>query len=257
MKKNYQDRIDNYLLHRMSDEERITFENEVKNDKDFQEQMSFTEDVQQILKSRNEKLAKMEEWQADYEWEEEQNSTAIEFRATGSGYDNFSTQSMDEFRSSPRSSGRKFIIFASGIAAIFVVGFFLIQNLYFVKSTDGYMPSPRMSDVTFRAGADNSDIELLLNQKKYYEALDMIEDKGLALKYDSLEIVKDITIDGAQKEYDLQIFKDKQDKLKWLKAHALLGLHHKEDALLLLDELRNTEGYYQMSADSLYNHIEK
>ena len=231
MKIDYQDRIDEYLLHRMSDEERMAFENEVNDDKELQEQLSYTEDVQQVLKSRNEKLAKMKEWQDDYEW--------------------------SETSSKPRSSSRKVLYWISGIAALFVVGFFLVQNLYVAKCPLEYMASSGMSDVTFRAGADNSDIEQLLSQEKYDEALDMIEERCLALKDDSLELVQDMTIDDERKEYDLQIVKDKQNELKWLKAHALLGLHLEKSALLLLDELRNTEGYYQMSADSLYNQIVK
>lgn len=231
MKIDYQDRIDEYLLHRMSDEERMAFENEVNGDKELQEQLSYTEDVQQVLKSRNEKIAKMEEWQDDYEW--------------------------SETSSKPRSSSRKVLYWISSIAAMFVIGFFLIQNIYVAKSPVEYMASSGMSGVTFRAGADNSDIEQLLSQEKYGEALYMIEEKCLALKDDSLELVQDITIDDERKEYDLQIVKDKQNELKWLKVHALLELHYNEGALLLLDELRNTEGYYQMSADSLYNQMLK
>ncbi len=67
MKIDYQDRIDEYLLHRMSEEERLAFEKEVNSDKELQEQLSFTEDIQQVLKSRNEKLTKMAEWQNDYD----------------------------------------------------------------------------------------------------------------------------------------------------------------------------------------------
>ena len=229
MKIDYQDRIDEYLMNRMSYEERMVFENEVNSNKELQEQLSFTEDVQQVLNSRNEKLAKMEEWQDDYEWE--------------------------ETRSKPLSSGRKFFYWISGIAALIVVGFFLVQNLYVTKRHDN-MTFLRRNDVTFRAGSDNSDIELLLSQKKYDEALDLIEEKELAIKNDSLELMQDVTINDERKEYDLQIVKDKQDELKWLKAHALLGLHRKGDAMLLLNKLRNTEGYYKLSADSLYNHIE-
>lgn len=258
MKIEYQDRIDEYLLHRMTDEERIAFENEVNSDKELQEQLSFTEDVRQSLSSRNEKLAKMKEWQDDYDWEEGNRVLAAEkYRATGSGYNNCPAQTVDETRSMPRSSGRKLLYWISGIAAMLVVGFFLIQNLYVANSPNEYMPSPRMNDMRLRAGGDNSDIELILSQKKYNEALEMIEETCLALKDDSLELVQDVTIDAKRKEYDLQIVKVKQDELKWLKAHALLGLHNKEAALLLLDGLRNEEGYYQTAADSLYNHITK
>ena len=63
MKIGIQDRIDNYLMHRMSDEERLAFESEVKKNIELQEQLSFTEIVRQALNSRNDKLAKMREWE--------------------------------------------------------------------------------------------------------------------------------------------------------------------------------------------------
>lgn len=259
MKIEFQDKIDDYLLDRMSDEERKSFESDTAEDAELKEQLQFTETVQQATKSRNEKLAAMEEWKDDYVWEDERvaAASAAEYRPTGSGYEYCPAPTMESRRVGSSSPFKKIFYWASGIAAVFVVGFFLIQNLYVANSPNEYMPSPRMNDMTIRAGSDNSEIELLLSQKKYEDALDLIEEKCLAFKEDSLEIVQNITIDGERKEYDLQIVKDKQDELKLLKAHALLGLHNKEAALLLLDELRNTEGYYQMSADSLYNLIEK
>lgn len=259
MKIDFQDRIDDYLLDRMSDEERNRFESDVAGDAELKEQLQFTETVLQATKSRNEKLAAMKEWKDDYVWEDEREvaASATEYRATGSGYNYCPAQTMEESSSMPRSSGRRIFYWISGIAAVFVVGFFLIQNLYVANSPNEYMPSPRMNDMTLRAGADNSDIELLLSQKKYDVALDLIEEKYLAVQDDSLDIVQDESIDAEQKEYDMQIVKDKQDELKWLKAHALLGLSQHETALRILVELRNEEGYYQMAADSLYKRILK
>lgn len=260
MKIEFQDRIDDYLLDRMSDEERKSFESDTAEDAELKEQLQFTETVQQATKSRNEKLAAMEEWKDDYVWEDERvaAASAAEYRPTGSGYNYCPAPTMKESRSMPRSSGRRIFYWISGIAAVFVVGFFLIQNLYVDNSpNENCMPSPRMNDMTIRAGSDNSEIELLLSQKKYEDALDLIEEKYLAVKDDSLDIVQDETMDAERKEYDMQIFKDKQDELKWLKAHALLGLSQQETALRILDELRNEEGYYQMAADSLYNHVKK
>ena len=259
MKIDFQDRIDDYLLARMSDEERKRFETDAAEDAELKEQLQFTETVQQATKSRNEKLAAMEEWKDDYVWEDERvvAASAAECRPTGSGYNYCPAPTMEESRSMPRSSGRRIFYWISGIAAVFVVGFFLIQNLYVANSPVEYMPSPSMNDMTLRAGSDNAEIELLLSQKKYEDALDLIEEKYLAVQDDSLDIVQDATMDAERKEYDMQIVKDKQDELKWLKAHALLGLSQQETALRILDELRNEEGYYQMAADSLYNHIKK
>ena len=76
MKIEYQDHIDDYLLGRMSDEDSKVFEQELKNDDELREQMEFTKDVQTATKSRNEKLAKMREWEDDYEWEDDRRGNA-------------------------------------------------------------------------------------------------------------------------------------------------------------------------------------
>ena len=259
MKIEFQDRIDDYLLDRMSDEERKSFESDTAEDAELKEQLQFTETVQQATKSRNEKLAAMEEWKDDYVWEDERvaAASAAEYRPTGSGYEYCPAPTMESRRVGSSSPFKKIFYWASGIAAVFVVGFFLIQNLYVANSPVEYMPSPRMNDMTIRAGSDYSEIELLLSQKKYEDALDLIEEKYLAVQDDSLDIVQDATIDAERKEYDMQIVKDKQDELKWLQVHALLGLNQRSDALLLLEEIRRTEGRYKMVADSLYNYIKR
>ena len=259
MKIEFQDRIDDYLLDRMSDEERKSFESDAAEDAELEEQLKFTEIVIRATKSRNEKLAAMAEWKDDYAWED------------------------GRVAASPASSAspvRRIFYWVSGIAAVFVVGFFLIQNLSVGESNSlGNSQSPGVDGVALRDGSDNSYIKLLLMQGNYKEALELIEEEYLAVKEDSLEIVHDLvsilcqsalavkedsleivhdgSIDAEQKEYDMQIVKDKQDELKWLKAHALLGLSQQETALRILDELRKEEGYYQMAADSLYNNIKK
>ena len=49
MKKSYQDKIDDYLLDRMTEEERRAFENDIENDMELREQIKFTEMVQKAL----------------------------------------------------------------------------------------------------------------------------------------------------------------------------------------------------------------
>ena len=257
MKIEFQDRIDDYLLDRMSEEERKSFELDVAGNTELKEQLQFTETVQQAIKSRNEKLAAMEEWKDDYVWKEDRDvaASANEYRATGSGYDYRPAPTMESRRVGTSSPFKKILYWASGLAAVFVVGFFLIQNLYVVNSPNEYMSSSGMNDMTLRAGSDNSDIEQLLSQKKYEDALELIEEKYLSVQEDSLDIVQDETIDAERKEYDMLSVKYKQDELKWLKAHALLGMSQIEAALRVLDELRSEGGYYQMLADSMYNQL--
>ena len=56
MRKAYQDRIDDYLLDRMTKEERHAFEKEIENNDELQEQLEFTEKVQRAIKSKDEKM---------------------------------------------------------------------------------------------------------------------------------------------------------------------------------------------------------
>lgn len=254
MKIDYQDRIDEYLLNRMTDEERSTFEQDVNHDEELKNQLSFTKDVQQIVIRRNVMLAKMKQWEEE-DMLEGDDAEVAEYRATGSGYNYCPAPSREEKRPIAHSLDRRVIYWLSGIAAVFVVGFFLFQNLYVTDTADDYFSSMQMSEVTLRAGSDNSELKLLLNQKNYEEALRRIEDKCSTLKNDSIELAQDLTKDDEQKEYDFMIIKDKQDELKWLKAYAYLCMNQKDMALKVLNELRSTEGYYQMSADSLYQQL--
>ena len=70
MKQEYQDRIDDYLLHRMSDKDKRAFEDELSHDEELREQLEFTKSVSSAIKSRNEKLAAMTKWRGDHHWKE-------------------------------------------------------------------------------------------------------------------------------------------------------------------------------------------
>lgn len=229
-----QDRIDDYLMGRMPDDERKVFEKELAGDKKLKEQLEFTGNLKQALKSRNEKLAAMEEWKTDYIWEEYRRDVA-----------------------SSRPSGRRMLYWFSGVAAVFVAGLFLIRNLYFGNDGSDLLPSPGFDNTVLRAGSDNSDVELLFSQKKYDEALSLIEQKNQVLNKDTLELISNSVMEKEQIEYKLLIYRDQADELKWLKIHALIGLNRLNDALPLLNELRCKEGLYNLAADSIYNNLMK
>ena len=261
MKIDYQDRIDEYLLNRMTDEERSTFEQDVNHDEELLDQLSFTKDVQQIVIRRNEMLDKMLQWEEE-DMLEDGDAEVAEYRATGSGYNYCPAPLREEKRPIAHSSSRRVIYWLSGIAAVFIVGFFAFHEFYVAEQSNSDIFYGKMRDVsfegrstTFRAGSDNSELELMLSQKKYDEALDWINDEYLTLINDSIELAQDLTKDDEQKEYDFMIIKDKQDELKWLKAYTFLCMNQKDMALKVLNELRSTEGYYQMSADSLYKQL--
>lgn len=234
MKFESQDKIDDYLMDRMPDDERMAFEKEVDGDKKIKEQLEFTMNLKQALKSRNEKLAAMERWKNDYIWKEDR-----------------------RLATTSHPTGRRIIYWISGVAAVIVAGLFMIRNHNYGDDSSILLPSSGIDNNVFRAGSDNSDLKLLLSQKKYDEALALIEQKNQELKKDTLELIRNSTIDKDQIEYKLLFYRDQSDELKWLKAQALIGLNRFNDAFPLLNELRNSEGLYKFAADSINNNLLK
>ena len=93
---NFQDRIDEFLLHNdaMSEEDKAQFLKEIEDDVEKREQYEFTKNVKQAMVSRGEKL-----------------------------------KAMTEFQKEMKHSNRKTWLWISSIAAILVVGFFAINPL--------------------------------------------------------------------------------------------------------------------------------
>ena len=93
---NFQDRIDEFLLHNdaMSEEDKAQFLKEIEDDVEKREQYEFTKNVKMAMVSREEKL-----------------------------------KAMTEFQKEMKRSNRKTWLWISSIAAILVVGFFAINPL--------------------------------------------------------------------------------------------------------------------------------
>ena len=99
---NFQDRIDEYLLHSdtMSEEDKAQFLKEIEEDAEKKEQYEFTKNVKQAIVSRGEKLKAMTEFQKEMK----------------SHYH------------------RKTWLWISSIAAVLVIGFFAINPLFVENS---------------------------------------------------------------------------------------------------------------------------
>ena len=102
MDNNFQDRIDEYLLHgdTMSEEDKAQFLKEIEDDVEKREQYEFTKNVKQAMKSRGEKL-----------------------------------KAMTEFQKEMKRSNRKSWLWISSVAAVLVGGFFAINPLLVEKSS--------------------------------------------------------------------------------------------------------------------------
>lgn len=101
MDNNFQDRIDEYLLHgdSLSEEAKAQFLKEIEEDEEKREQYEFTKNVKQAMISRGEKL-----------------------------------KAMTEFQKEMKHSNRKTWLWISSIAAVLVIGFFAINPLFVENS---------------------------------------------------------------------------------------------------------------------------
>ena len=99
---NFQDRIDEYLLHgdTMSEEDKAQFLKEIEEDAEKKEQYEFTKNVKQAMVSRGEKLKAMTEFQKEMK----------------------------------SHHHRKTWLWISSIAAVLVIGFFAINPLFVENS---------------------------------------------------------------------------------------------------------------------------
>ena len=131
MDNNFQDRIDEYLLHEdtMSEEAKVQFLKEIEENTEKKKQYEFTKNVKEALKSRGDKLKAMTEFQKENETQDEKRMTACscpEYR-----------QTEDIKIVGHKSNFRKKLVWFSGIAAVLVVGFFAINPFFVDESTNG------------------------------------------------------------------------------------------------------------------------
>ena len=138
MKKDFQDRIDEYLLDRMSDEEKAQFEAEVSHDESKREQLDFTRNVKGAISSRADKMAKLKMMQRMYDREHQQ--VAASMRATGT--DDCQYTHAPQYVEEKRPS-RRIWWWASGIAAVLVIGLFVVNPFGSdtLQTPSGFSPS--------------------------------------------------------------------------------------------------------------------
>ena len=126
MDNNFQDRIDEYLLHEdtMSEEDKAQFLKEIEEDEEKRELYEFTKNVKQAMISRGEKL-----------------------------------KAMTEFQKEMKRSNRKTWLWISSIAAILVVGFFAINPLLVETSSHDNVRGDENDVFELTAPADSIDTD--------------------------------------------------------------------------------------------------
>ena len=241
MKKEYQDKIDEYLLHRMSDEERKEFEKELDGDKELQEQLEFAEDVQQVMKSRNEKLSKMKGWKNDHIRRDEIKAASA----------------------MKHISGLRITYWLSGIAAIFIVGIFVFTTYRLPVNDSRHDRFSHYSkdNVLFeRANGDNMVAYEPLEEKDDNQTLAMLEKDEEKIRLKLMLLYRDLNSRGESQfaiDEELNVQYDSLLCLKWEKTQVLIRLKRYEEAMMLLDEIRHSNNKYMEKADSLYHLLKK
>ena len=126
MDNNFQDRIDEYLLHgdSLSEEAKAQFLKEIEEDEEKRELYEFTKNVKQAMISRGEKL-----------------------------------KAMTEFQKEMKRSNRKTWLWISSIAAILVVGFFAINPLLVETSSHDNVRGDENDVFDMTAPADSIDTD--------------------------------------------------------------------------------------------------
>ena len=152
MDNNFQDRIDEYLLHgdNMSEEDKAQFLKEIEEDADKKEQYELTKNIKKALKSRGDKLKAMAEFQEEYEAQDEMRIKACscprpEYRVAE-----------DIKIVGHKSNFRKKLVWFSGIAAILVIGFFAIKPLFVYESTNSNVRGEENDVFEMEVPADSS-----------------------------------------------------------------------------------------------------
>ena len=133
MDNNFQDRIDEYLLHgdTMSEEAKAQFLKEIEEDTEKKEQYEFTKNVKEALKSRGDKLKAIAEFQKENETQDEKR-----MRACSCPCPEYK-EAEDVKIVGHKSNFRKKLVWFSGIAAVLVIGFFAINPLFDGESPNG------------------------------------------------------------------------------------------------------------------------
>ena len=131
MNNNFQDRIDEYLLHgdTMSEEAKAQFLKEIEENTEKKKQYEFTKNVKEAMKSRGDKLKAMTEFQKENETQDEKRMRACSCPCLEQ------KEAEDIKIVRHKSNFRKKLVWFSGIAAVLVIGFCAINPLFIEKNS--------------------------------------------------------------------------------------------------------------------------
>ena len=156
---NFQDRIDQYLLHpdTMSEEEKAQFLKEVEEDAEKKRQFELTVNLKAAIKSREEKLQAIRMMQRQHDWESRPAA------AGGVCCGDEPDMKPAPAPQAPKASGRgKWVYWLSGVAAVVAIGFFVIRPTLYQSDMPEILRSADDENSVFEGGV-HSPSDTLLN----------------------------------------------------------------------------------------------
>ena len=273
MRLEYQDDIDRYLLGRMSDEERALFEAKCAEKTELKEQLEHTQDVKAVISEKGKLLKRIQKW--DEEYNEEKKAVARKKRsaiwlsgiaaAFVAGYfllpvvNNSESESMGNVISMNTENNEASPIgnHSDSIEVCNEHEKLLAKNEAKEKNEEKNTNKLRDEQVLSFDKEFVSSQETKEDLEKELVRVDgeirVVTEKQsqLTKKLKSGEISKSV--------YDSRMYmlKFQIDELYWLKSHTLIKLNRINEAIALLNEIRNEDGVFQSKADSLYKELKK
>ena len=221
MDKCKQNLIDRYMQNEMTVNEQLEFEKLLTEDAELQEQYEFTKNAVTAIKSRNKKLEIMKKWEEAFP-KKEVDSIADASACNG------------KYMVNKHHKRNYWIAGITSIVAMCVFGYFLFN------SAPIEMPTLQIEYYEGIRGGELGTISQLITEKKYNEALMLIEKKEKELQENDL--------DYPMNKQRIYIY----NSMLHLKVYALIGLDKQKEALELLNRIRKGEGPHKAWADSLY-----
>lgn len=218
-----QDRIDNYILGEMSNEERLAFEQEMSQDKNLQEEVALQRDIVRVirLKAAKEHLQAVER---EIQAKERRRQVFIV----------------------------KLSNVARAVAACLIIGVIAVGSYYYVDKANKY--EDYIQTMRCENHCENAQVSGFADQAyiaiqagEYNEALNIITEGKQSLlsstKYSLL------TEDG------LQWYITEQDRLQWYEALAYMGKGRWIKARRLLKNIAKSDSFYRSDANRLLEEL--
>lgn len=226
-----QDRIDNYILGEMSNEERLAFEQEISQDKNLQEEVALQRDIVRAirLKAAKEHLQAVER---EIQAKEQREMQAKERRR------------------------QVFIVklsnIARAVAACLIIGVIAGSSYYYVDKAnkyEDYIQTMRCENLCENAQVSGfaDQAYIAIQAGEYNEALNIITEGKQSL----LSSTKDslLTEDGHQ------WYITEQDRLQWYEALAYMGKGRWIKARRLLKNIAKSDSFYRSDANRLLEEL--